>query len=177
MTRQSAPRTNPRTRFLCGNYPVRGSSVCKNHGGKAGRSGRRCSLRQPWQSPRESLRHPVQIRASALASRRAACGYASLMAIAPKDGALASVAATRFPFAADMRCHVCRHPRRAHVEELMRAGCSSRQIRARLDGLGLWAPSAQSLCNHARKHLVARKTLIRIIEEERRIRAGGPGAA
>lgn len=99
------------------------------------------------------------------------------MAIAPKDGALASVAATGFPFAADMRCHVCRHPRRAYVEELARAGCSSRQIRGNLLGLGLWAPTAQSISNHARKHLAPRRVLERILAEERLIRGGAPGRA
>jgi hypothetical protein len=100
------------------------------------------------------------------------------MAIAPKDGSLAPVEATGFPFAADIRCHVCRHPRRGYIEELMRARCPARQIRRKLEDLGLWAPASQSLANHAKKHLVPRKVLDRIRDQERSIaRDGAPRPA
>ena len=69
--------------------------------------------------------------------------YPYLVPIQPKGGVLVSPQEAGFPFAADTRCHSCRHPARAYIEALLAAGCHYRQVRVLLAAMGLWAPSVR----------------------------------
>jgi hypothetical protein len=90
--------------------------------------------------------------------------------VPPKQGVLVTAAENGFPYA-HPGCHVCHHPRRAYIELLIRAKCSSRSVRRKLLDLGVWAPTWQSINSHARRHLVPVKLLDQIAAAEHAIRA------
>jgi hypothetical protein len=87
-----------------------------------------------------------------------------------KEGVLVSAAENGFPYA-HRGCHVCHHPRRAYIELLIRAKCSSRSVRRRLEELGVWAPTWQSINGHAKNHMVSARLLDQIASAEHAIRA------